>query len=325
MRLFESTDRPLDVTFLVLPQSSMMSLASALDTMRAANRIAGRRLFSWELLTLNGQPSRLTCDLVVEPDGSLGPSASGDLLIVVASFNHQRHVGPSHLSLIKRVARRYRAIGGIEAGSWILARCGLLDDRAATTHWEDLEEFRSRFPAIDVRTDRFVIDHNIFTTGGASPTFDLVLHLIQKRYGYALAMEVSSVFLYDAGQSAADSQASVSLGLLETREPRVAAAIRVMEQHLDDTLSITQVAAQVDLSVRMLEYLFKRTLQQTPAAYYRHLRLQVARKMVVDTRLPLQEIAMRTGFNSLSVFSSVFRKHYGQSPAKHRRDATTLL
>ncbi len=323
MTVFVPSDRPLDVTLLVLPESSMMSLASALDTMRAANRIADRDLFRWKIATLSGKPARLTCDLLVEPDIRLDAEMRGDMLIVIASFNQQQHAGPAHLKLIKRLARNFAAVGGIEAGSWILARCGLLQGKSATTHREDLEEFGVHFPAIDLKPDRFVIDGAVFTTGGASPTFDFMLYLIRRRYGYPLAMEVASVFIYDGAQSAADVQPLVSLGMLEGNEPRVAAAIHVMEQHIDDTLSIRQVAEQVGLSVRMLEYLFRQTLELTPAAYYRRLRLQTARRMVIDTRLRLQEIAIRTGFNSLSAFSRLYKQHYRQSPLESRRAAAS--
>jgi transcriptional regulator GlxA family with amidase domain len=324
MNIFTPNSDKLRVTLLVLPDSSMMSLASALDTMRAANRIANRVLFEWQLATLNGKPARLTCDLMIEPDIGFDESLSGDVLIVVASFHQQRHVGPAHLRLVKRLASSYAAVGGIEAGSWILARSGLLENRAATTHWEDLEDFGNHFPQVRLKADRFVIDGKFFTTGGASPTFDFMLYLIRERYGYPLALEVSSVFIYDGAHSATDTQPLVSLGMLENNEPRVAAAIHVMEQHIDDTLSISQVAAQVDLSVRMLEYLFQQTLNLSPAAYYRRLRLQTARRMVVDTRLKLQEIAVRTGFNSLSSFSRLFKNHYQQSPGDCRRQARAL-
>jgi len=321
MTIFRPSQDLLRVTLLVLPDSSMMSLASALDPMRAANRIANRRLFEWQIVTLTDKAARLTCDLSIDPDTAFDEGLCGDMLIVVASFNQQHHAGPAHLSLIKRLARNFSVVGGIEAGSWILARSGLLQGKAATTHWEDLEEFSTRYPQIDIRPDRFVIDGRIFTTGGASPTFDFMLYLIRMRFGYPLAMEVSSVFIYDGVHSATDTQPLVSLGMLENSEPRVAAAIHVMEQHIDDTLSIAQVAAQVDLSVRMLEYLFQQTLGLSPAAYYRRLRLQTARRMVVDTRLKLQEIAIRTGFNSLSAFSRRFRNYFQQTPGECRRQA----
>ena len=324
MNIFTSSDEKLRITLLVLPDSSMMSLASALDTMRAANRIAGRVLFDWQIATLNGKTARLTCDLLIEPDVALADDSSGDVLIVIASFNQQHHAGPAHLKLIKRVARNFSAVGGIEAGSWILARAGLLQNLSATTHWEDLEEFATHFPGVDLKPDRFVIDGKVFTTGGASPTFDFMLYLIRIRYGYPLAIEVSSAFIYDGVHSATDTQPLVSLGMLENNEPRVAAAIHVMERHIDEPIAMTRIARDVGISIRMLEYLFRQTLNMSPAAYYRRLRLQTARRLVVDTRLRLQEIAIRTGFNSLSSFSRLFRNYYRQSPGDCRRQAQAV-
>jgi transcriptional regulator GlxA family with amidase domain len=321
MGIFSPSDDILRVTLLVLPDSSMMSLASVLDTMRAANRIASRDLFEWKIATINGKPARLTCDLIIEPDVMLDAQASGDVLIVIAGFNQQYHAGPAHLKLINRLSRNFSAVGGIEAGSWILARSGLLERKAATTHWEDMEEFATRFPKVSLKPDRFVIDGSVFTTGGASPTFDFMLYLIRKRYGYPLAIEVSSAFIYDGVHSATDTQPLVSLGMLENNEPRVAAAIHVMEQHIDEPISVKTISGKVNISVRMLEYLFRQTLDMSPAAYYRRLRLQTARRLVVDTRLKLQEIAVRTGFNSLSSFSRLFKNYYQQSPGECRKQA----
>ena len=93
MDIFSPSDEKLRVTLLVLPESSMMSLASVLDTMRAANRLAGRELFEWKIATLNGKPARLTCDIPVEPDMTLDEVSTGDVLIVIASFNQQQHAG----------------------------------------------------------------------------------------------------------------------------------------------------------------------------------------------------------------------------------------
>ena len=297
----------------------MMSLASTLDTMRAANRISRRELFRWKIVTLNGKSADLTCGVPIAAESKLDESASGDALLVIAGFNHQKHVGRSELKLIKQVSRRFCTIGGIEAGSWILARCGLLDQKSATTHWEDLEEFSRQFPRVRLKTDRFVIDRPVFTTGGASPTFDFMLHLIRVRYGYPLALEVSSAFIYDSSHNATDTQPLVSLGSLETREPRVAAAIRLMGKHIDETISMTEIATHTNLSIRMLEYLFAQTMGVSPGAYYRRLRLQMARRLVVDTQLRMQEIAIRTGFNSLPAFSRMFKSYYQQSPVECRK------
>jgi transcriptional regulator GlxA family with amidase domain len=319
MSIFTPSDEKLDVKLLVLPESSMMSLASVLDTMRAANLVAGRELFHWKILTLDGEPARLTCGLPIAPDTDMDEGLSGDMLIIVAGFNHDKHASRSQLNRIKRLCHRFHAVGGIETGSWILARCGLLEKKNATTHWQDQEEFATRFPRVNLKPDRFVIDGSVFTTGGASPSFDLMLYLIRMRYGYPLALEVASAFIYDSGHSATDTQPLVSVGLLENQEPRVAAAIHLMEQHIDETISTSEIARQLNLSVRMLEYLFAQTLNLPPGAFYLRLRLQTARRLVIDTRLSMQEIAIRTGFNSLPSFSRMFKRYYGQSPVECRK------
>lgn len=319
MSIFSSSDKTLNVTLLIIPESSMMTLASTMDTMRAANRIASRELFEWKIVTLDGKSAQLTCGIPIAAEGKLDEHESGDALFVIAGFNHQKYAGKSELKLIRQVSRRFQTVGGIEAGSWLLARCGLLDHKTATTHWEDLEEFSTHFPHVQLKGDRFVIDGPVFTTGGASPTFDLMLHLIRMRYGFPLALEVSSAFIYDSSHSATATQPLVSLGSLENREPRVAAAIHLMEKHIDETIPVVEIANRLQLSVRMLEYLFAQTLDMSPGAYYRRLRLQTAHRLVVDTRLRMQEIAIRTGFNSLPSFSRMFKHYYQQSPVVCRK------
>lgn len=310
---------PLRVTLLLLPDSSMMSLASTLDPMRAANRVARRPLFAWRIVTPDGVPALLTCGVPVPAEGRFNRDLEGDVLIVVAGFNQERHAGREVLVELRAAARRFRALGGVEAGSWLLARAGLLDGRTATTHWEDLEDFATRFPEVTVRPDRFVIDGRIFTSGGASPTFDLMLHLIRSRFGYPLALEVASIFIYDEAHAATDAQPLVSLGRLAGHEPRVAAAIRLMESHLDSPLTTAAIARRLGISVRRLELLFRQELGLGPGTFYLRLRLQAACRLLLDTRLSMQTVAVRCGFGSHSAFSRIFRQHFAGSPSAYRR------
>ena len=92
-------------------------------------------------MTLDGQSADLTCGIPVVPLCSLSDSLAGDALFVIAGFNHQKYLTKQNQLLIKQVSRNFKVVGGIEAGSWILARCGLLNQKNATTHWEDQEEF----------------------------------------------------------------------------------------------------------------------------------------------------------------------------------------
>lgn len=319
MDLFTRSNASLKITLLLAADSSLMSLASVLDVMRGANRMAQSKLFDWQIITPHDQAVQLTCGLSIQPDVAFNPQLQGDILIILAGFHHEQHFDKALLRQLKNIIPRFHWIGGIESGSWALARLGLLDGHQATTHWEDLEDFALKHPSIQVRPDRFVIDAPTFTSGGASPSFDFMLHLIRCRYGQQLALEVASIFIYDPIHTRHDAQSLMCLGLLETQEPRVAKAIRLMAEHLEDPLSIRQIAQELALSVRMLEYLFREQLNATPAQYYLHLRLHNARRLVTDTGLSIQEIALRTGFSSLAVLSRCFRDTYQFSPAHYRR------
>jgi transcriptional regulator GlxA family with amidase domain len=311
MTLFDASPDPLSVTVLVLPECSMMTVASVIEPMRACNRISRGERIAWRVVTLDGGPVPLSCGLPLASQGRLEAASGGDLLVVVAGFDALRHAGRPVTGRLRRLLPRFGAVAGIEAGSWVLGAAGMLRGRRATTHWEDLEDFAARFLDTEVRADRYVIDGSVLTAGGASPAFDLMLHLIRGRFGYAVALDVASVFIYDEAHAASDAQPFVSLGRLGDREPRVARAIRVMEQALDRPLSTAAVARRVGVSVRLLEGLFRRTLDTSPGAYYAALRMQAARRLVADTALPLHEVALRTGFASPSSFSHSFRRHTG--------------
>jgi len=318
MDVFSPSNAPQRVTILVLPGSSMMSVACTIDPLRAANRLAHGTIFDWAVQTVDGGSALLSCGLPLSIESKFDPAKSGNILIVVAGFDSKLHAGKNAVPKIAKAAPRYDCVGGVEAGPWLLARAGLLNGIRATTHWEDLEDFANSHPKIDVIPDRYVIDDKYFTTGGASPTFDLMLHLIRSRLGVAFAMEVASSFIYDEAHSSTDAQMLVSLGHLNTLEPRVANAIRIMESLIDEPVSIHTVATEMEMSVRMLENLFQDALKVSPGKYYRDLRLQVARRLIVDTKLSILEIAIRAGFNSLSAFSRSYKNRFGVSPSQSR-------
>jgi AraC family transcriptional regulator, glycine betaine-responsive activator len=322
MSFFSPSSEAISVTILLLADSSLMSLASTLDPMRAANRAAEKKLFDWQIATFDGKAAKLTCGIEIPPDAMFSSGARGDALIVISGFNQDRHASRKQIGILAKAARGYRAIGAVEAGPWLLARAGLLDGKSATTHWEDFEEFAARFPNVDVRADRFVIDGDVFTSGAASPAFDMMLHMIRSRYGAPLALEVASIFVYDEAHAANDAQPLVSLGRLKGFEPRVSEAIRLMEASIDAPLSVSSIAKRLKLTQRSLEMIFKKALNRSPGDFYLKLRLQAARRMVADTRLSMQDVAIRTGFSSHTTFSRMFRQVYGASPRDYRKNAS---
>ncbi len=316
--IFLAERAPLKVTLLVFSGSSIMCVASALDPLRAANRITGETLFDYRLVSMTGDAPVTTCGLPVAVSGRFDAAEATDMLVVIAGFGTQNYATSALLAGLRRAARTARAVGGVEAGTWLVGRAGLLEGRSATTHWEDMEDFTAAFPGTDVRPDRYVIDGPVFTSGGASPTFDLMLHLVRSRLGMAVALDVASVFIYDQARAATDAQPLVSLGRLDGYDPRLAQAIRLMEAHVDQPLTIAAIARRAGVTARTLESIFRASIDETPGAYYLRLRLAAARRLVVDTRIAMADIAERTGFSSAAAFSRAFSKAFGEAPTKAR-------
>lgn len=318
--IFRADTSPLPITFLVLPGSSLMCVASAIDPLRGANRIMGARAFDWRVVSCDGLSPATSAAMPIAVSGALDETSDdGRVLIAVGGFGTRDFTRSRTLAVFRKLARRARGVGGVEAGAWLLARAGLLEGRAATTHWEDLEDFAAAFPEVDVRPDRYVIDGPCFTTGGASPTFDLMLHLIRARLGMAVALDVASLFIYDQARQATDAQPLVSLGRLDGLDPRLARTIGLMESHVDQPLTVAAIARRIGVTARTLEKAFSSAIGESPGAYYLRLRLSAARRLVLDTRSPMADIAARTGFSSAAAFSRAFAKSYGKPPSALRR------
>ncbi len=313
------TQPALKVLVVLLPESSLMSLACVLDPMRAANRTAARPLFDWTIKSPKGNSSRLTAGIDIPVDGGFTGQESGDLLVVIGGFNLDRHAGRGFTARLQSASRRFACVAGIESGCWLLARSGLVDGRPATAHWEELEDFAAGFPDVKVRSDRFVAEGKFWTSGGASPTFDMMLHLTRQHFGAAVALDVASIFVYDETHAATDAQPAVSLGRMQRQAPELSEAIRLMERTMERPLVLEALCRKLGFSRRKLDMLFLRGLETTPGRYYLRLRLQAAQRLVADTDLPVSEIALRSGFDSLSAFSRSFRSEYGHSPLKMRQ------
>ena len=317
--IFQPERSALKVTLLVFPNASIMCVASTVDPLRAANRITGELVFDWKIVSVGGDQPVTTSGLPVAVSGPFDPAEATDTLILVGGFGTRDQASRELLAGVRRAAKAARACGGVEAGTWLLGRAGLLEGRKATTHWEDMEDFAAAFPGADVRPDRYVIDGPVFTSGGASPTFDLMLHLIRTRLGMAVALDVASVFIYDQAKAATDAQPLVSLGRLDGYDPRLAQAIRLMEAHIDEPLAIAAIARRTGITARALEMIFRKSIGETPGAYYLRLRLNAARRLVLDTREAMADIAARTGFSSAAAFSRAFSNAFGTAPVRMRK------
>ena len=312
---------PLKVHVLVLNESTMMSVAAVIDTMRAVNLISEKLLIDWRLVSADGRPVTLTNGLQMASHGAMGAFGASDYLIVIAGVNPLRNASARLISALARRRGEYNWLAGIEEGSWILAKAGFLNGRRATTHWTDLKEFAEEFPEVEVSNDRFVIDGEFITASGPVPALDMMLHIIRFHFGPSLAINTAGLFIYDEVRSPGGAQPLGDTGKVSIKEPRVAQAVRIMERTLDKPIATAAIAKRSGISIRQLELLFQRNLRVSPSAFYSGLRLNEARRLVLDTNLPMGEIATRTGYASLSAFSRAMKQWFGMAGQEMRNNA----
>ncbi|MGL4236675.1 GlxA family transcriptional regulator [Tabrizicola sp.] len=315
--IFLPSDQPLTIALLVLPQASILEVASALDPLRNANRQLGHEAYRWRVVSPDGAPVPLTCGIELPSSGPLAHAVGAEALIVIAGYRLAEVATRPLIRDFRRIAPRFQLVGGIDSAPWVRARAGLLDGHRATVHWEDLEDLAAAHPEVDVVPDRFVIDRNRVTIAGAAPAADFMLHLIGTRHGAALARQVAMSFLTQArpGAEPQTSPAEPDPAL----DPRVARAVAIMEAQIDTPAPVAAIALKVGLSARRLETLFRKSLGLTPGAYALSLRLAAARRMLTDTAHPLSEIALRTGFSSPATLARAFRRAFGIAPGATRR------
>ena len=174
-----STMKPYHGAFCVVPQFPLTSLSVGVDAIRVANRMAGRQIFRWSVLSPDGNPITASSGLSLIVDGQIPePRRAGsladdtDMALVVAGFDPQNYCLPGLRSFLVALRRRGAAIGGVSLGTHILAAAGLLDDVACTIHWEGRAALLERFPELDVRPQLYVIDRGVYTCGGSSSVYD---------------------------------------------------------------------------------------------------------------------------------------------------------
>ncbi len=172
---------PLQIGFLLVPQFSMMSFSAAIEPLRSANRMSGRRLFEWRLISVDGRAVTASNGIGIAAHVGLDKVSKIDRLIVCAGLE-PAPFGPRaaiHHHL-RRLARHGAKVGAISTGSFILAQAGLLTNHRCTVHWECAELFRSLYPALNVSRELYVVDRNVFTCSGGTAALDMMLRFVSE-------------------------------------------------------------------------------------------------------------------------------------------------
>lgn len=306
-----------DVAFILAPKFSMIALYGALEPLRIANRFKGEA-FSWRFVSVNGGAVAASNGIPVQASAKLVAIGKPDLAIVCASYEPEASEKPQLLSGLRRLARAGGLMGAVDTGPFLLAAAGLLDGYRATCHWESLPGFRERFPLVQATDKLYEIDRDRMTCAGGAAAIDMMLAWIGDLHGRALAIDIADQLVHSRESEAARLPPAQRYGL---DDPRLEAAVRAMEDAIEEPLPADRIAEIAGLSLRQLERLFRTRLGASPKRFYLGLRLEKAERLLTYSRMGVREVAVATGFSSLSRFSRAYKSRYGQPPSRHRRFA----
>jgi transcriptional regulator GlxA family with amidase domain len=307
-----------DIAFLLIPRFSMIALFSALEPLRVANRFAGE-VFSWRFASMDGMAVAASNGIPVSVTAGIDGIGRPDVAIVCASYDQEAGMHRPVFNELRRLARNGTLLGAVDTGAFLLAGAGVLDGHRATCHWETLPAFRESYRDIDVAETTYVIDRGRMTASGGAAALDMMLDWLGSIESEALAQKVADTLVHTRHVNH-PGEARVPVGSrYKIDDPRLVRAIRLMEEHVEDTLALSDVAQAAQVSGRQLERLFHKHLQATPIGFYRQLRLDRAHRLLVYSRLSVRNVALATGFSTLAEFSRAFKQKYGKPPSDARR------
>jgi len=317
---------PIRVAFLLVPQFSMMAFSAAIEPLRSANRISGRTLFEWRLVSTDGHPVTASNGIPIAAHESLEQVRDPQMLVVCAGLEPaqygRRHKIHHHL---RRVARHGSKVGAISSGSFILADAGLLTDRRCTVHWEYAQALRARFPELDVTTDLYVVDRQVFTCSGGTAALDMMLHFVSEASSREIALAVSEQFIHPQIRHQEDQQRIEMHARYGIASPKLVQIIARMEGSIEHPLEVRQIAQAVGISARQMERLFREQIGHSPRSFYRKIRLEAARTLLRQSIQSILNVALQCGFSSTSHFCHAYKRAFGVAPTDERRTAVRRL
>lgn len=306
------------VAFVVFEGFQSMALA-AMPVFEYANFSAGETLYDVRVLSADGSSLRASGGL------SIGTEAFDervfDTVIVAGGDSILEQAPDAVLEYLRTSVKTARRTASICSGAFVLAQAGLLEGKRATTHWAYVRQLQERFEGIHVEADRiYVIDGAIWTSAGMTAGIDLALAMVEKDHGADLARSVAQKLVMYHRRAGGQSQHSALLEL-EPKSDRIQTVLTYAREHLDQALSVEQLAEVARLSPRQFSRSFRAETGQSPAKAIENLRLEAARQMLERGRLTLDQIALETGFSDRRRMREAFLRAFGQPPQVIRRSA----
>ncbi|GEP94042.1 GlxA family transcriptional regulator [Chitinophaga cymbidii] len=245
-----------------------------------------------------------------------------DLIIIPAMFSNKiEEVVQKEQKIIEWLKRQHKAnaeLASICVGSFLLAATGLLDGKKATTNWMFAGLFRQKYPRVMLEDDKIIVDQGkIYSCGGAFSFTTFIIYLIEKYCGHEVAITASKILMINMHQQ---PQTSFSIFQFQKNhaDDEITRVQQYMEANYDKTITVAEMAGISNMSTRNLIRRFEQATGNTPLEYLQRFRIENAKKMLEDKHYGIEQIAMKCGYEDMSFFRKVFKRHVGMTPREYK-------
>lgn len=257
----------------------------------------------------------------VHTDLLLNKVKKTDLIFIPALSGDLKEALKINQDFIPWIAEQYEngaEVVSLCLGAFMLAKTGLLDNKKCSTHWLFAEQFRAMFPNIDLQTDRIITEQDgIYTSGGATSYWNLLLYLVEKYTNRETAILTSKVFAIDIKRDS-QSQFIMFKGQNNHFDEEIKKAQKFIENNFQERITIDELSNKFALSRRSLERRFKKATNNTVSEYIQRVKIEAAKKSFETSRKNITEVMLDVGYSDTKAFRGTFKKITGMTPFDYR-------
>jgi transcriptional regulator GlxA family with amidase domain len=278
-------------------------------------------VFNINLVGLKKEIKLHNSSFSVHTDFLLDEIKKTDLIFIPAFDGKTETVLEANKDFIPWIVGQYEAgaeVVSLCVGAFLLAKTGLLNGRKCSTHWRAADEFRKMFPEIELVTDKIITEEQgIYTSGGATSYWNLLLYLVEKYTSRETAILASKVFAIDIKRDS-QSQFIMFKGQSAHADEDIKKAQKFIENNFQERITIDALSSKCALSRRSLERRFKKATSNTVIQYIQRVKIEAAKKSFETSRKNISEVMFDVGYSDTKAFRGIFKKLTGMTPFDYR-------
>jgi len=314
------------VTILAYPDGQTLDVTGPLEVFARSSRWLRDNghckgdAYKIELIAPVKGPVTMSSGLQLLSERSYRDIDATDTLIVSGGLGYAAMARDSDLiEWLGGMESRCERIVSVCTGALILARAGLLDGCAATTHWNYCAELSRKYPGVRVQPDDIFVKHgNVYTSAGVTAGMDLSLALIEEDWGREVALAVAQELVIFVKRPGGQSQFSNVLAAQHCSAKRFKELVVWIQTHPRESMEIERLSDKIGMSPRNFARAFTQEIGETPAKYVQRARVEAARRDLEDSGYDMERIASRCGFGSAEVMRRNFVRILSVSPSDYR-------